>query len=64
MHLDLPNVKYDSARNPASAPLHFADLQVAPWGDLTDEVKEWDRQTVSAMQKFLAEVGFEIYHFG
>jgi len=32
-----------------------------PWSDLADDVKQWDRDTVLGMPKFLAEAGFEIY---
>jgi hypothetical protein len=34
---------------------------MVPWEDLTDDVKEWDRQTVRGMPHFMAETGFEIY---
>lgn len=34
------------------------------WAHLTDEVKEWDRDTVRGMPDFMAEAGFEIYRLG
>ena len=34
---------------------------LVPWCDLTDEVREWDRQTVRALPDFLAKASFEIY---
>ena len=32
-----------------------------PWNELTNEIKEYDRQAMRAMPEFLAKVGFEIY---
>lgn len=32
-----------------------------PWGELTDEIKELDRNTVRGMPAFLARAGFQIY---
>ena len=34
---------------------------LVPWNELTNEIKEYDRQAVRAMPEFLAKVGFEIY---
>jgi hypothetical protein len=34
---------------------------LVPWNSLTDDVKEWDRQTVRELPKFLAKAKFEIY---
>lgn len=31
------------------------------WDELSEEVKEWDRQTVRKIPEFLASVGFEVY---
>ncbi|MBI4870683.1 MAG: hypothetical protein HY814_03860 [Candidatus Riflebacteria bacterium] len=31
------------------------------WDALTEEVREWDRQPVRALPKFLAKAGFEVY---
>lgn len=31
------------------------------WDELSEEVREWDRQTVRKIPEFLASVGFEIY---
>ena len=32
-----------------------------PWAELTEEVKEYDRQTVRGIPEFLAKAGFEVY---
>jgi hypothetical protein len=32
-----------------------------PWNSLTDDVKEWDRQPVRELPRFLAQAKFEIY---
>jgi len=32
-----------------------------PWDELTEEVKEYDRETVRGIPEFLAKVGFEVY---
>ena len=34
---------------------------LVPWISLTDEVKEWDRDTIWGLPKFLAKAKFEIY---
>ena len=34
---------------------------LVPWDELTDDVKEWDRQPVRELPKFLAKAKFEIY---
>jgi len=34
---------------------------LVPWNDLTDDVKEWDRQPVRELPAFLGGAGFEIY---
>ena len=34
---------------------------LAPWAELPEDVKEWDRQTVSKIPHFLANVGLEVY---
>jgi hypothetical protein len=34
---------------------------LVPWNELTDEIKEYDRQAMRAMSDFLGKVGFEIY---
>jgi hypothetical protein len=33
---------------------------LVPWSELTDEVKEWDRETVCKIPEFLAKVGMEV----
>jgi ppGpp synthetase/RelA/SpoT-type nucleotidyltranferase len=33
---------------------------IVSWDELSEDVKEWDRQTVRKIPEFLAEVGFEI----
>ena len=32
-----------------------------PWDELTEEVKEYDRETVRGTPEFLAKVGFKVY---
>jgi len=34
---------------------------LVPWNDLTDDVKEWDRQTMRGLPDFLTKAKFEIY---
>lgn len=34
---------------------------LVPWSELTDEVKEWDRDTVRKIPEFLARVGLEVW---
>jgi len=34
---------------------------LVPWNDLTDDVKEWDRQAMRGLPEFLAKAKFEIY---
>jgi hypothetical protein len=34
---------------------------LVPWNSLTDDVKEWDRQPVRELPRFLAQAKFEIY---
>ena len=34
---------------------------LVPWDELTDDVKEWDRQPVRELPKVLAGAKFEIY---
>jgi hypothetical protein len=37
---------------------------MVPWGELADEVKEWDRVTVRGLPTFLAKAGFQIVRLG
>ncbi|MBE9519349.1 MAG: Ryanodine receptor Ryr, partial [Bacteroidetes bacterium] len=32
-----------------------------PWDELTEKVKEYDRETVRGIPKFLAKAGFKVY---
>ncbi len=32
-----------------------------PWDELTEEVKEYDRETVRGIPEFLAKAGFEVH---
>ncbi len=34
---------------------------LVPWNDLTDDVKEWDRQAMRGLSEFLGKAKFEIY---
>jgi hypothetical protein len=37
---------------------------LAPWTELTDDVKEWDREAVRAIPEVLAQAKFEVYRLG
>jgi hypothetical protein len=40
---------------------HKISPYLVPWDDLTDDVKEWDRQAMRGLSEFLAKAKFEIY---
>jgi len=44
-----------------SDPASKTNPYLVAWGELEDDVKGWDRNTVSTLPRFLAEAGFRVY---